>query len=80
MLTKTLSSTIIMGDRRVTVESAAQVNGAAMHVLDYEPMWNPANHSLSTTLPALFALSEMLLRSEIDEFGQSISGKKFLKR
>jgi len=33
-----------------------------MHVLDYEPMWNPANHSLSTTLPALLALAEMLGR------------------
>ncbi len=58
------SATIIKGDRRATVESAALVNGAAMHVLDYEPMWNPANHSLSTTLPALVALSEVLLRSE----------------
>ena len=37
---------------------AARVNGAAMHVLDFEPMWNPANHSLSTTLPALLALAE----------------------
>jgi aconitate decarboxylase len=73
------SATVIMGDRRVTPENAAQVNGAAMHVLDYEPMWNPANHSLSTTLPALLALSEMLLRSEIEEFGQSISGDKILK-
>ena len=37
---------------------AARVNGAAMHVLDYEPMWNPANHAVSTTLPALLALAE----------------------
>jgi aconitate decarboxylase len=29
-----------------------------MHVLDFEPMWAPANHSLSTTLPALLALAE----------------------
>ena len=28
-------------------------NGAAMHVLDYEPMWNPANHAVSTVLPGL---------------------------
>jgi aconitate decarboxylase len=37
---------------------AARANGAAMHVLDFEPMWNPANHALSTTLPALLALAE----------------------
>jgi aconitate decarboxylase len=37
---------------------AAQINGMAMHVLDYEPMWNPPNHALSTILPALLALAE----------------------
>ena len=36
---------------------AAALNGASMHVLDFEPMWNPANHALSTTLPAVLALS-----------------------
>ncbi|HXQ53356.1 MAG TPA: MmgE/PrpD family protein, partial [Stellaceae bacterium] len=30
---------------------AAALNGAAMHVLDFEPMWSPATHALSTTLP-----------------------------
>ena len=43
---------------RVPAVAAARVNGAAMHVLDFEPMWNPANHSLSTTLPAVLALAE----------------------
>lgn len=37
---------------------AARVNGASMHVLDYEPMWNPANHSLSPALSPLLALVE----------------------
>lgn len=37
---------------------AARVNGMAMHVLDYEPMWNPPNHAISPTLPALLALGE----------------------
>ncbi|MDC0986758.1 MmgE/PrpD family protein [Alphaproteobacteria bacterium] len=37
---------------------AAYLNGASMHVLDYEPMWTPANHQVSTSLPALLALSE----------------------
>jgi aconitate decarboxylase len=29
-----------------------------MHVLDYEPMWNPPTHALSTTLPAVLAIGE----------------------
>jgi aconitate decarboxylase len=29
-----------------------------MHVLDFEPMWSPANHALSTTLAAVLALAE----------------------
>jgi len=29
-----------------------------MHVLDYEPMWLPPTHALSTTLPAVLALGE----------------------
>lgn len=55
---------IAQGLPRLSAAAAARVNGAAMHVLDYEPMWNPANHSLSTTLPALLALSEM--REDVD--------------
>lgn len=39
---------------------AARVNGMSMHVLDYEPMWSPANHSLSPILPALLALAQQL--------------------
>jgi aconitate decarboxylase len=37
---------------------AAALNGAAMHVLDFEPMWSPATHALSTTLPVALALGE----------------------
>ena len=37
---------------------AAYVNGGSMHVLDFEPMWSPANHQLSTQLPAVLALAE----------------------
>jgi aconitate decarboxylase len=37
---------------------AARINGMAMHVLDYEPMWNPPNHAVSPLLPALLALAE----------------------
>lgn len=52
------SATVIGDRRRVTPADAARVNGASMHVLDLEPMWNPANHSLSTVLPAILALAE----------------------
>ncbi|MDT7951582.1 MAG: MmgE/PrpD family protein [Acetobacteraceae bacterium] len=38
--------------------NAARVNGMSMHVLDYEPMWNPPNHAISPLLPALLALAE----------------------
>jgi aconitate decarboxylase len=38
---------------------AALLNGMSMHVLDYEPMWSPPNHALSTILPSLLALGEM---------------------
>jgi aconitate decarboxylase len=55
-------ATLIGRPERVSGPEAARVNGAAMHVLDYEPMWNPANHALSTTLPAVLALAEMLGR------------------
>jgi aconitate decarboxylase len=43
-----------------TVVQAARVNGMAMHVLDFEPMWNPPNHALSPLLPAVLALAERL--------------------
>lgn len=39
---------------------AARVNGMSMHVLDFEPMWSPPNHAISTLLPALLALAEQL--------------------
>ncbi|MDQ8728278.1 MmgE/PrpD family protein [Bradyrhizobium sp. LHD-71] len=52
------SASLIGRSRRAAPADAARINGAAMHVLDFEPMWNPANHSLSTTLPAALALAE----------------------
>ena len=45
---------------KTSTVAAAYVNGAAMHVLDYEPMWNPPTHALSTTLPAALALGESI--------------------
>jgi 2-methylcitrate dehydratase PrpD len=45
---------------RLGTVPAALVNGAAMHVLDYEPMWLPATHALSPALAAALALGETL--------------------
>ncbi len=43
---------------KTSMSQAAMINGSSMHVLDYEPMWNPPNHQLSTCLPAILALAE----------------------
>ena len=51
---------------------AARVNGMAMHVLDFEPMWNPPNHALSPLLPALLALAEMREREGAEPQGQAV--------
>lgn len=52
-----MASVLGMGFRTSLVQAAA-LNGTSMHVLDYEPMWSPANHAVSTTLPAVLALAE----------------------
>jgi len=51
-------ATAIGNGFRLNTVAAAALNGAAMHVLDFEPMWSPANHALSTTLAAVLALAE----------------------
>ena len=43
---------------KTSMAQAAMINGGSMHVLDFEPMWNPPNHLLSTSLPAALALVE----------------------
>lgn len=52
------ASTVIGFDFKTTPVQAAYVNGSSMHVLDFEPMWSPANHQLSTSLPGILALAE----------------------
>lgn len=52
----------MIGGGRTSPAEAARANGCAMHVLDWEPMWNPANHSLSTALSAVLALAEASVR------------------
>ena len=51
-------STVIGFGTRLSAAAAAAVNGASTHVLDFEPMWSPPNHAVSTTLPAVLALAE----------------------
>lgn len=52
------NATVIGQGFSTSLSQAAQINGMSMHVLDYEPMWNPPNHALSTILPGLLALAE----------------------
>jgi len=47
-------------DFRTTAQNAAYLNAISMHVLDFEPMSNPPTHAVSPTVPAAFALGEML--------------------
>jgi aconitate decarboxylase len=56
------------------VVQAARINGASMHVLDFEPMWNPPNHALSPLLPALLALAQSR-----EESGCGMQGKALLR-
>jgi aconitate decarboxylase len=51
-------ATAIGNSLRLNTVAAAALNGSAMHVLDFEPMWSPANHALSTTLAGALALAE----------------------
>ncbi len=43
-----------------------------MHVLDYEPMWNPPNHAISPLLPALLALAERMEAAGAGPQGQAL--------
>jgi len=55
------SSVSLIGlNRKLGTVQAALVNGASMHVLDFEPMWLPATHALSPSLAAALALGEAL--------------------
>ena len=44
---------------RASAVQAAYVNGMAVHVLDFEPMWSPPTHAVSPTVPVAFALAEL---------------------
>ncbi len=43
---------------KTSAVQAAYVNGIAIHVLDFEPMWLPPTHSVSPVLPVALALAE----------------------
>jgi aconitate decarboxylase len=55
------SASSLLGQKgRLGTVQAAMVNGSAMHVLDFEPIWLPATHALSPALAAVLALGETL--------------------
>src|SRR6185436_10456486 len=51
--------TVVGASFRTNPPLAAFVNGAAMHVLDYEPQGVPSTHGTSTLLPGILALAEV---------------------
>lgn len=53
-------STVWGSGYKTTPVQASYVNGAATHVLDFEPMWLPPTHAVSPVVPAAFALAEAL--------------------
>ena len=55
-----------------SVPQAARINGMSMHVLDFEPMWDPPNHALSPLLPAILALAELLERQGAGPQGAAV--------
>lgn len=54
------SASLLGLNERLGTVPAALVNAAAMHVLDFEPMWLPATHALSPALAPALALGEAL--------------------
>ncbi|MGZ5119199.1 MAG: MmgE/PrpD family protein [Burkholderiales bacterium] len=51
--------TVVGATFRTNPPLAAFANGAAMHVLDYEPQGVPSTHGTSTQLPGILALAEV---------------------
>jgi 2-methylcitrate dehydratase PrpD len=51
--------TVVGAKFRTNAPLAAFANGAAMHVLDYEPQGIPSTHGTSTLLPGVIALAEI---------------------
>jgi aconitate decarboxylase len=54
------SASVLGLNARLGTVPAALVNGASMHVLDFEPMWLPSTHALSPALAGTLALGEAL--------------------
>ena len=50
--------TVVGSPQLTSAPLAAFANGAAMHVLDYEPQGIPTTHGTSTLLPGILALAE----------------------
>lgn len=67
-------ASLIGRGRGAAPADAARINAAAMHVLDFEPMWQPATHALSPVLPALLALAEAGLAEGAEGAGSTGRG------
>jgi aconitate decarboxylase len=70
---------------KTTAQHAAYLNAISMHVLDFEPMSNPPTHAVSPTVPAAFALGEMLkaegaLGEAIDRLAGRLAGVTSAKK
>ncbi len=70
----TANASLIGRAARLPTVAAAEVNGAAMHVLDFEPMWSPANHALSSTLPVALAIGERVGAAGADVLAAMVAG------
>jgi len=51
-------ATVIAGGFKTSVTNAAYANGCMAHALDFDNTWDPLNHPMSPTLPAILALAE----------------------
>lgn len=51
-------ATVWRHDYRTSAVQAAYVNGVAIHVLDFEPMWLPPTHAVLPVLSVAQALAE----------------------
>ncbi|CAG5129652.1 unnamed protein product [Candidula unifasciata] len=53
---------VLWGSRnmRTSPATAAYINGASVHSMDFDDTWHPATHPSGPTLPALLALSETM--------------------
>ncbi|BFY99294.1 hypothetical protein BsWGS_02334 [Bradybaena similaris] len=57
-----MGGSVLWGSRnlRASPATAAYINGASVHSMDFDDTWHPATHPSGPTLPALIALTETM--------------------